>query len=94
MTAVLTDIAMLYPIALDLYGEWSRDVPWKVVGPFMVTTYSRTAIDGKHQVAQVRIRRDLFQRKFAEVDLAARLRAADYVDRCGRLHRPSFRRRR
>ncbi len=81
MTVSIADMATRYPVIADFFGDWSRDVPWKVSGPYLVTTYSRVATDGKRQTAQARVRRDLFLSKFAEVDLAGLLRAADYVDR-------------
>lgn len=89
MTLVLANrmLVQLYPICSDLYGDWIRDAPWFSNGRHMSATYSRVATDGKRQVAQVRVRRDLFGTHFAEVDIAGQLRAADYRDRtsAGRL---------
>lgn len=85
--------ATMYPVSADLFGDWSRTVPWRAEGRHLVATYARTATDGKYQSAQVRIRKDLFQQKFAEIDIASTLRHADYVDRTARCHRASWRRR-
>ena len=82
-----------YPFSADIYGDWKRDAPWKLEGAYFIATYSRTASDGKYQKTQVRIRRDLFQQPFAQIDIAATLRHADYVDRTRQCHRPAWRRR-
>ncbi|WP_398483569.1 hypothetical protein [Tardiphaga sp.] len=84
------DLVQLYPICSDIYGDWKRDQLWLASKRHMVTTYSRVATDGKRQVVQVRVRRDLFGTHFAEVDVAGQLRAADYRDRT-RAGRPAWR---
>ncbi len=91
MTLMLADIVQMYPGCSDIFGDWRRDAPWRAVGRHMVATYSRVTTDGKRQVVQARLRRDLFGSHFAEVDLAGLLRAADYHDRVG-THRPAWRR--
>lgn len=84
------DLVQLYPVCSDVFGDWSREAPWLVSKRHCVARYSRVATDGKRQVAQVRVRRDLFGTEFAEVDVAGQLRAADYRDRTG-AGRPAWR---
>lgn len=77
----IANATVKYPTVADPFGDWSRDTPWMRTRTHFVTTYSRRATDGRFQKAQVRVRRDLFDQQFAEIDIASTLRYADYCDR-------------